>query len=207
MVNEFKDLKNGIALCELVGVVKGIKLKYDISEYCPNLKNVQLALNELRSCPGLSIPREIFDLNAEAVCSSDDCLFKLLSFLKASIEKRGELHEEAGPEVIRSSLTLPEYDTLEQVEINYSSQNPTSSHKEIPTDINMPTVNSKYEEKQTDKMLNKELQEQLLLWLEEIRLIKPGLVNIEKLPSYCRNGVLLADLINRLEGVTLTVNL
>ncbi len=41
----------------------------------------------------------------------------------------------------------------------------------------------------------------LLTWMERIQLIKPNSVTIAEFPGYCRNGVLLSDLILRLEGV------
>ena len=41
----------------------------------------------------------------------------------------------------------------------------------------------------------------LLEWFQEIQLIKEGAVTIAEFPNYCRNGVLFADLISRLEGV------
>lgn len=41
----------------------------------------------------------------------------------------------------------------------------------------------------------------ILQWLQDIQLIKEDAVTIAEFPSYCRNGVLFADLIQRLEGV------
>ncbi len=43
----------------------------------------------------------------------------------------------------------------------------------------------------------------ILGWLQDIRLIKERVVSIAEFPNYCRNGVLLFDLIARLEGVRL----
>lgn len=48
-----------------------------------------------------------------------------------------------------------------------------------------------------------ECKHNLLEWLENIQLIKPGAASIAEFPSYCRNGVLISDLILRLEGVFL----
>eukprot|EP00826_Nyctotherus_ovalis_P008496 TRINITY_DN12203_c0_g1_i1.p1 TRINITY_DN12203_c0_g1~~TRINITY_DN12203_c0_g1_i1.p1 ORF type:complete len:163 (+),score=16.30 TRINITY_DN12203_c0_g1_i1:65-553(+) len=46
-----------------------------------------------------------------------------------------------------------------------------------------------------------ETRYKLLNWLEDIQLVKRGAATIAEFPSYCRNGVLLGDLILRLEGV------
>ncbi len=43
-------------------------------------------------------------------------------------------------------------------------------------------------------------KQRVLEWLEEIQLIKEGAVTIANFPQYCRNGVLLSDLVTRLEG-------
>lgn len=41
----------------------------------------------------------------------------------------------------------------------------------------------------------------ILNWLESIGLIKESAVDVDEFPSYCRNGVMFFDLINRMEGV------
>ena len=41
----------------------------------------------------------------------------------------------------------------------------------------------------------------IIKWLQEIRLIKESGISIAEFPSYCRDGVLLSNLIFRLEGV------
>jgi len=54
--------------------------------------------------------------------------------------------------------------------------------------------------------VNLETRHKLLAWLEDIQLIKPGSTTIAEFPGYCRNGVLLSDLILRLEGVSIGNN-
>lgn len=44
-------------------------------------------------------------------------------------------------------------------------------------------------------------QEEIIPWLEDLNIIKPNTICFEDLPAACSTGVLLADLINRLEGV------
>lgn len=45
-----------------------------------------------------------------------------------------------------------------------------------------------------------EEKERVVGWLEELRLVRAGAVKVEDLPAFCRNGVLLCDLVNRAEG-------
>lgn len=40
----------------------------------------------------------------------------------------------------------------------------------------------------------------LLVWLQDLRLIRQGATGVEDFAGYCRNGVLFADLISRVEG-------
>lgn len=54
------------------------------------------------------------------------------------------------------------------------------------------------EEEDEDKL--QELKESLIVYLEELDVIRPGTVNTDLLISVCRTGVLYADLVNRLEG-------
>ena len=51
--------------------------------------------------------------------------------------------------------------------------------------------------------LDVKTKHKLLNWCSEIKLIKENAVSIAEFPAYCRNGVFFADLITRLEGVSL----
>ena len=55
--------------------------------------------------------------------------------------------------------------------------------------------------------VSEKVKEKLLMWMEEIGLIKHGAVSTEDFPGYCRNGILISDLILRLEGVFFTRNI
>ena len=45
-------------------------------------------------------------------------------------------------------------------------------------------------------------QKDIINWLEDLNIIKPNSLQLEDIPSICSNGVLFADIINRLEGVS-----
>jgi hypothetical protein len=47
------------------------------------------------------------------------------------------------------------------------------------------------------------LKNKLYLWIVDLNLIKENAIKLDDLPAICCNGVLLADIINRLEGVYL----
>jgi len=48
--------------------------------------------------------------------------------------------------------------------------------------------------------VNTKTKQRVLNWLQDLRLIRQGVVSIEDFPGYCRNGVLFADLISKIEG-------
>lgn len=54
--------------------------------------------------------------------------------------------------------------------------------------------------------ISEKMRAKLLQWMEEIGLIKHGAVGLNDFAGYCRNGVLLSDLIHRIEGVTFAVH-
>lgn len=66
-----------------------------------------------------------------------------------------------------------------------------------PNRENKLTYDSQHKKTQIDI----KTKHKVLEWLEEIHLIKQNAATIADFPGYCRNGVLLADLIMRLEGV------
>ena len=56
---------------------------------------------------------------------------------------------------------------------------------------------------QPPRLVDVKTQNKLLDWLTQIQLIKQKATSVSEFPSYCRNGVLLSDLIQRIEGVFL----
>ncbi len=45
------------------------------------------------------------------------------------------------------------------------------------------------------------LKNKIYFWLIDLNFLKENSIQVEDMPKLCANGVLLADLINRLEGV------
>jgi hypothetical protein len=51
--------------------------------------------------------------------------------------------------------------------------------------------------------VNLNLKKKIFYWITDLNIIKESSVKYDDIPLICCNGVLLADLINRLEGVIL----
>jgi hypothetical protein len=49
------------------------------------------------------------------------------------------------------------------------------------------------------------IKNKIYFWLIDLNILKENSINLEDLPKLCANGVLLADLINRLEGVSIKI--
>lgn len=66
---------------------------------------------------------------------------------------------------------------------------------------NAEILKNEEEVQENDNKIDPKTKLRVLEWLESINLIKHGVVNPEEFPGYCRNGVLISDLISRIEGV------
>ncbi len=87
-----------------------------------------------------------------------------------------------------------------------SKKPPTKSRENVPPKESEEYVPERRQnvpegEKITIAKVDIRTRQRVLEWLEEIQLIKEGSVNVADFPNYCRNGVLIGDLIVRLEGV------
>jgi hypothetical protein len=49
--------------------------------------------------------------------------------------------------------------------------------------------------------LSASLKNKIYFWLTDLGILKENSIKADDLPNLCANGVLLADLVNRLEGV------
>jgi hypothetical protein len=59
---------------------------------------------------------------------------------------------------------------------------------------------AKYNENMSHTTKNK-----IYFWLIDMGILKENAIEVDELPNLCANGVLLCDLINRLEGVRIYV--
>ena len=104
------------------------------------------------------------------------------------------------------------------VNINESKSYCRKFKSPSPKKIIYSTINSKnnlnrddnssnlivYNESKELNCKNKNLffgNDEIILWLEDLNIIKPNTLKLEDLPSICSTGIMLSDIINRLEGV------
>ena len=55
------------------------------------------------------------------------------------------------------------------------------------------------------KPVPEELKESLIYWLEDLNILRKDSVNTQIFPSICKIGVIFCDIINRIEGKTITI--
>lgn len=138
----------------------------------------------------------------------------------SGLQSAGQASQKATPRVTssRSSIYQPktEYHSRPSSRDRTTQDMPLqigedrSPIKQSPLGKNSQTITPYRENKQTHSYIQVEkvdikIKHKLLEWLEEIHLIKQNAATIADFPGYCRNGVLLADLIMRLEGVNITL--
>ena len=250
IANSSIDFKDGVILCELVSALKGAPVSGAMqNSFAGNstdtsLNNIQIALNELKTCPGLEIPTNIFEMSAEDVYDSEEKLFDLLEFLRSAFSSKSkpaaEMEDDryfaAADEVQRDGYIGSD---RKSVQAQISSQanfidpfqtesgNCNPEPAEIPTKpialqqseddalMRMPEKAREIRREEEDRPLQMagfeqakkkektdiKVKQKVLGWLEQISLIKHGVVKADDFPGYCRNGVLISDLIVRLEGV------
>jgi hypothetical protein len=196
-----------------------------------SLKNISIALTRLKSCEFITIPKWIKQLRAEEIYNSEEVMYKFLNFLKQHFQpeeiKQADLKESTAkfPPIesktinkkpLKKSIDEKEMQInfLQGISMNFDNFYifPLSTH--VISILDKPQSEYPIKTLKTNKTpernhLNKLMQEisleqrhKLLYWLESIQLIKHNATTIAEFPSYCRNGVLLSDLIVRLEGVS-----
>jgi len=228
-----------VIFCEIVKHLKGSSPFPVIEENFPptaetSLKNISIALTQLKSCEFIAIPKWIKQLRGEEIYNSEDVMYKFLNFLKETFppeeSKQTDLKESTGkfPPIESKTITkkpLKKLITEKEMQINFLQGIPTNTDNFYTFPLSTHAISNLEESKgknttrvlRTNKrsernQLNKPIQEisleqrhKLLYWLEGIQLIKRNATTIAEFPSYCRNGVLLSDLIIRLEGVLFSV--
>jgi hypothetical protein len=84
------------------------------------------------------------------------------------------------------------FEKCEKSFINNNSQEKENINKNIPVTL---LLNNQQEE------LSTTLKNKIYFWLIDLGILKENSIKADDLPNLCANGVLLADLVNRLEGV------
>lgn len=59
--------------------------------------------------------------------------------------------------------------------------------------------------KQTPDTIPTSLKNKIYFWIIDLGLLKENSIQADDIPNLCCNGVLLADIINRLEGVLIYI--
>lgn len=221
------DFRDGIIFCEIIQHLQKSKLSGIIYEgestNEKSLHNILLALNVLKSLSKASLPEKISKLTPEMVYGSEDVMFQLLEYLNflfesqvsnpakdhILIKKSIDINRDPANLSIRkaNSPTFPE----NKISFPLSTR-PVSELIQIKDNQQQQKKNNVTTTRRDNKTFsirsNEDKNNQLTIikykiieWLKSIQLIRNKADLIEELPNYCRNGVLFADLIERLEGV------
>jgi len=155
-----------------------------------SLKNIELAVTELAQIN----PHYVISLTPENIYNNEDCMFKFLETIKKSFNhdikpKKGEKNLNYK----RNNITTHSAATKIQ-SLNRENLPPKKSlvmeKMSIPRDITVVV-----------EQISNKTKEKIMNWLREERVIKNGAVSIKNFPEYCRSGVLIADLIVRMERI------
>jgi len=200
-------------------------VKYDPpSSMETSIKNIELAIKELRK---YSV-QEVDNLTAKEVYNDEQSMYRTLKVIKKLFERKNkvianppfgtitlnkttfETHQSLPtiPSVIEdNSLTrnlskdTPNFSSTGTIEMFLRGED--SAVKSIQSEIERPPKHNEREHLVTHKKLPKtniKTRQKIIDWLQNIRLIKKNSVSTSEFHGYCRNGVLLYDLISRLEG-------
>jgi len=208
ITSKFEDFKDGIVLCELIQRLIGKKFKYNSSELNTfNKENIEIALNELKNYLKSKVPSFIRELSAEELNESEEALFSLLGFLKSLFKGkhrrvRGEFLEPNDTDRINSFI-IPET-PLENEDMNSIQSIPHKEDNVPKSDTNWHLKLHKSEIKEPTKKGNKlsdKTKERIWQWLMQQGVIKDKSITIKNLHEHCKDGMLIANLIQRLEGV------
>eukprot|EP00826_Nyctotherus_ovalis_P042013 TRINITY_DN4283_c0_g3_i4.p1 TRINITY_DN4283_c0_g3~~TRINITY_DN4283_c0_g3_i4.p1 ORF type:complete len:576 (+),score=56.75 TRINITY_DN4283_c0_g3_i4:321-2048(+) len=172
-----------------------------------SLANLSLAIQATQTIANLNS-----SITPEGVYNSEEVMYEYLENIKVLFDKKG--YAEASAEKDRS----PEFGRVKEHRREKNSlcgaasvgleKVATPKSKQTPQKISMakPITRQPSTEHNFSKVKSKlpgvdvKTKQKVINWLQEISLLKANSVSIDKFPSYCRNGVLLHDLIARLEG-------
>ena len=224
MTNTSNDFKDGIAFCELIGSYKGKPLN-GVNYSNPKTKeksimNIKLAIQQIASITNTNI-----QISAEDVYNDENAMYELLETIKKMFDQKNR-QEDQLPSPCFKTVNPKEYTEEENFhihnpEIVNNESSPYEAYKgkiitprELPqrtsnrenniisaskTNIRQLSIDSKLSSNTKSKIKAK-TKNKIIDWFHSISLLKKSSIAIEEFPSYCRNGVLIYDLIMRLEG-------
>jgi len=188
-VNGAEGFKDGIVFCELVKLYKRRAIPgviYDTSITIENsLRNISTSIKEIKNLIELDSR-----ITPEGVYNSEDIMFKYLESIKSLFD-----NTRRSPEFVKCKES-----SLECID---KSSKATKLMQTTPSNkpITQPSIDHSVKvHKDNSIKTDIKTKHKIIKWLEKISLLKANAVSIDEFPSYCRNGVLLYDLITRLEG-------
>ncbi len=209
-----------MVLCEVASALRGIETPREVRKDSPNdsavaQHNFAVAL-DLVKC--FAPPARISRITTKELMGSEDAIFAVLGFLKAAATGQ----RESPPAQATIVMAPPRNDDIEErpaeqretPRLRSAAEEPPSEAKSGVEDrpLQFESRRSETGRRNVERVktaatapeakVDLKTKTKLLGWLEDINLIKQNAARVEEFPGYCRNGVLLADLILRIEGVT-----
>jgi hypothetical protein len=217
------DLLSGAVVADITAWMKGSSSLKGIERLMVNeseaFNNWTIILNELSSV----LPPSLKSISPSTILSSKQALLAFVDFLsKTNLEKVSYPPVQMSPSTMHrkhspSVTSIPQANSASYREIQTIAPTPTRLHVKTPE----PTQNGNHDKPAARRERNHEedlpmelprqvpyeakpvpeaMKEKLIAWLEETGVVKKGSLNSAVLPELCRAGVILGDLINRLEG-------
>jgi len=199
---------------------------HEISRYIPQLEEV-INAEDVYDDPNatyelLKVIKELFDSEVENTEQSKSPSFGISNdeFQQPMVES-SHFHVNVSKKAIHSTAASPKRSYIKKKSALNSCQSPRipstrqSSIKYSPSNKQSHHVKTSSQQivnlhKNKDPVVIKEVmvkektnintKHKIVEWLQNISLIRRNAVSIAEFPAYCRNGVLLYDLIARLEG-------
>jgi hypothetical protein len=135
-----------------------------------------------------------------------DFNIKTKSIKKNEIDNNNKIKEKLNNNLIKKNKGNEFY--LSNKLLNNGSANKKNNNNNNKNSNNYSNSNEKftYNNDKDNKPIKTEKknlfsEKEIINWLEDLNIIKPNFLKLEDLPNFCRDGVLFADIINRLEGV------
>lgn len=213
LVDSADDLISGAVVADIVAWMKGTSALKGIEKLMVNeteaYNNWTIILNEVYS----ALPTHLKTITPDSILTHKQSLLAFVDFLsKTNLEKLTyppvqmspiTSHRKQSPSV----TNLPQLKPDSHREIKHIPPIPTRRQTSTPE----PTPNQHLEHEDAPMALPRQIpyeakpvpesmKERLIGWLEESGVVKKGSLNSAVLPELCRAGVILSDLVNRLEG-------
>lgn len=193
LVDDLQDLRSGCVVADIISWLKDHPVRgihRSIQSRSEALDNWELILNELVDLlpeSAIGDPEDFLDVKS---IQDDERLLSLLNFL-SSVKKESKAERTVSAPT-RASESSTHYPMPLRMAASPARQSPFMHD----TPQRPPPEKSSYEA----KPIPEALKETLIIWLEDLSMIRKGSIDSQILPSICRTGVLFCDLVNRVEG-------